>query len=294
MKSAQPGILAPVPPQGRYLFFTPKQPSALGEALTRLAPLVDGPHAVVGIGPGCGRRVGGHGARPAPLCGLEGARGRGARHPHRPVVLAAWHRSRQAGACHSRDREERAIEAFRHGRGPNGHGRDLTGYEDGTENPENAAAEKAALAHRQGAGLNGSSFVAVQQWLHDLDAFERMGTREQDNMVGRRRRDNHELGDAPASAHVKRTAQESFKPEAFVLRRSMPWAAGHQAGLMFVAFGKSFDAFEAQMRRMAGLDDGIVDALFQISRPVTGAYFWCPPVRQDATGTRLDLRQVGL
>jgi putative iron-dependent peroxidase len=63
---------------------------------------------------------------------------------------------------------------------------------------------------------------------------------------------------------------------------------------MFVAFGKSFDAFEAQMRRMAGLDDGIVDALFQISRPVTGAYFWCPPVRQDATGTRLDLRQVGL
>jgi hypothetical protein len=33
-----------------------------------------------------------------------------------------------------------------------------------------------------------------------------------------------------------------------------------QAGLMFVAFGKSHDAFEAQMRRMAGLDDGILDA----------------------------------
>jgi putative iron-dependent peroxidase len=63
---------------------------------------------------------------------------------------------------------------------------------------------------------------------------------------------------------------------------------------MFVAFGKSFDAFEAQMRRMAGLDDGIVDAMFQISRPVTGAHFWCPPVRQDATGMRLDLRQMGL
>ena len=49
MKTAQPGILAPVPPQGRYLFFTLKQASALREALMRLAPLVDGPQAVVGL-----------------------------------------------------------------------------------------------------------------------------------------------------------------------------------------------------------------------------------------------------
>jgi deferrochelatase/peroxidase EfeB len=58
MKTAQPGILAPVPPQGRYLFFTLKQASALREALTRLAPLVDGPHAVVGIGPAWSPRWG--------------------------------------------------------------------------------------------------------------------------------------------------------------------------------------------------------------------------------------------
>jgi putative iron-dependent peroxidase len=63
---------------------------------------------------------------------------------------------------------------------------------------------------------------------------------------------------------------------------------------MFVAFGKSFDAFEAQMRRMAGQEDGITDALFRISRPVSGAFFWCPPVREDARGGRLDLRQIGL
>ena len=33
MKTAQPGILAPVPPQGRYLFFTLKQASALRNAV---------------------------------------------------------------------------------------------------------------------------------------------------------------------------------------------------------------------------------------------------------------------
>jgi len=130
----------------------------------------------------------------------------------------------------------------------------------------------------------------VQQWVHDFDAFERLGQPGQDLAMGRRHSDNEELADAPASAHVKRTAQESFEPEAFVLRRSMPWAQSRQAGLMFVAFGHSVDAFEAQMRRMAGVEDGIVDALFRFSRPVNGAYFWCPPVHEG----RLDLRALGL
>jgi putative iron-dependent peroxidase len=113
----------------------------------------------------------------------------------------------------------------------------------------------------------------------------------QDAMIGRRREDNAEIDDAPPSAHVKRTAQESFDPQAFVLRRSMPWAEGARAGLVFVAFGRSFDAFEAQMRRMVGAEDGITDALFRFTRPLTGAYFWCPPLAGDG---RLDLRALGL
>ncbi|MCM2310262.1 MAG: Dyp-type peroxidase, partial [Steroidobacteraceae bacterium] len=141
-----------------------------------------------------------------------------------------------------------------------------------------------------GPGLDGSSFVAVQQWQHDLGRFDAMSREEQDATFGRRRDDNEEIDDAPPSAHVKRTAQESFDPEAFVVRRSMPWAEGARAGLVFVAFGRSFDAFEAQMRRMAGEDDGIVDALFRFTRPLTGAYFWCPPVRNG----QLDLRAIGL
>ena len=117
-----------------------------------------------------------------------------------------------------------------------------------------------------------------------------MTTEEQDNAIGRRKSDNEELGDAPPSAHVKRTAQESFDPEAFVLRRSMPWADGSAAGLVFVAFGKSFAAFEAQLRRMVGAEDGITDALFRFTRPVSGAYFWCPPMKEG----RLDLSALGL
>ena len=138
--------------------------------------------------------------------------------------------------------------------------------------------------------MDGSSYVAVQQWVHDFDAFEALASEDQDNHFGRRRSDNEELEDSPTWAHVKRTAQESFDPPAFMLRRSMPWLMSTQAGLMFVAFGKSHYAFEVQMRRMAGYEDDILDAMFRISKPVTGSYFWCPPVRDG----KLDLRQLGL
>jgi len=301
MELAQPGILTEVPSTGRYLLFSLAQPATAREALRRLAALADGRGVVVGLGPRLADALG------APVPGLHefpALTGPEVAVPATPTALCCWLRAegeadagdlvlltrRLEQAVAPALRLDRVLDAFRHGRSPSGHGRDLTGYEDGTENPQGEDAVAAALVAGQGAGLDGSSFMAVQQWVHDFDAFEAMSTAEQDDMVGRRRGDNEELDDAPASAHVKRTAQESFEPEAFVLRRSMPWAAGHQAGLMFVAFGRSFDAFEAQLRRMAGLDDGITDALFRMSRPVSGAYFWCPPLQ----GGRLDLRALGL
>jgi len=89
---------------------------------------------------------------------------------------------------------------------------------------------------------------------------------------------------------VKRTAQESYDPETFMVRRSMPWASAGEQGLEFVAFVESLDRFERQLVRMMGLDDGVTDALFTFSRPVTGGYYWCPPI----AGARLDLSALGV
>jgi putative iron-dependent peroxidase len=169
-------------------------------------------------------------------------------------------------------------------------GRDLTGYLDGTENPKDDAARDATRITGQGAGLDGGTFVALQRWLHDLDGFERNSPSERDAIIGRDLQTNQELADAPASAHVKRAAQESFEPQAFMLRRSMPFATATEAGLAFVAYGRELDRFERVLRRMLGLDDGVVDALFKFSRPQSGGYYFCPPT-QDG---RFDLRALGL
>jgi putative iron-dependent peroxidase len=303
----QAGILQPVPAIARYVFFsiTPgalSEPALLRKSLQRLVPLVDGQRVIAAIGQELVQALG---AQVPGLRTFSALSGPGVKAPATPVALCLWLRGQDLGELLALTRRIekalapalkalRVVEAFRHGKGPSGHGLDLSGYEDGTENPQGQAAQSAAFASGLGEGLDGSSYLALQQWLHDFEALEAMSPMEQDHSVGRRRSDNEELDDAPESAHVKRTAQESFTPEAFVLRRSMPWAlhtpGGDRAGLMFAAFGRSFYAFEAQMRRMLGQEDGIVDTMFRFSQPITGAYLWCPPVRAG----QLDLRALGL
>ncbi len=122
-------------------------------------------------------------------------------------------------------------------------GKDLTGYEDGTANPNDAESPKVALVDR-GKDLQGSSFVAIQRWIHDLDLFHSQSKGQRDNIIGRNQETNEEIRNAPISAHIKRSEQESYTPAAFMLRRSMPWARNHERGLEFIAFGKDLDAFE--------------------------------------------------
>ena len=293
MNHAQPGILAAVPRAARYLVFCLRPDADPRPALARLAAVVDGERTVVGLGRSLVLALG---ARVEGLHGFPLVGGRGIEVPSTPAALWLWLRGDDHGELLSRGREleqglapafrlEQAIDAFRYGSG-----RDLTGYEDGTENPEGDDAVKTAIVSVGEADLDGSSFVAVQQWLHDLDHFGSMQPSSQDLAIGRRISDNQEIEDAPTSAHVKRTAQEDFDPEAFVLRRSMPWSCGRDAGLVFTAFGHSFDAFEALLRRMVGEEDGTTDALFQFTRPLTGSYFWCPPLRDG----RLDLRRIDI
>jgi putative iron-dependent peroxidase len=293
---AQAGILQAVPAAARYVSFTLAEalpPAALRAALKRLAEAADGEQIVVGVGPGL---VAALGASVPGLHEFHAISGHGVEVPSTPIALWCWLRGDDRGDLLHLSRRlvhllqpafklRHVVDAFRHQTG-----RDLTGYEDGTENPQGELAEEAALVHGAGPGMDGSSFVAVQQWVHDFDAFDLLAEADRDNHFGRRLADNVELEDSPTWAHVIRTALESFAPPAFMLRRSMPWSQGMQGGLMFVAFGNSHRAFEVQMRRMAGEEDGVVDAMFRISKPVSGSYLWCPPIAQG----RLDLRQLGL
>lgn len=309
MTHYQAGILAAIPSHAEYLYFDlilGYDLANLKSCLERLAAYVDGEQIVVGLSLNlCGQlnrtipslknfalaapNTANHAV---PNASPSSDNARSTNNPN--ADLWCWLRSNDRSQLFNLQRDLDAIltpcfhlasqiSAFCYQ-----NGRDLTGYEDGTENPQNDAALTTAFLQNAPVGLQGSSFVATQQWQHRFAAFEAMTQKQKDHTIGRRRKDNEELEDAPESAHVKRTAQEDFSPEAFVLRRSMPWMHQGQAGLLFTAFSTSFDAFEAQFRRMLGYDDGISDALFSISTPLSTHYFWCPPSESG----KIDLRAL--
>jgi len=306
----QSGILLPPPPAARHLEFTLRAGTTRAEAEAALKRLAasdaapDGTATVAGIGLPLAELLA---LRVPGLRGFPDLTGAAASIPATQRALWIWTRGEDRGELLHRSRAIEAalapafgiasvVDSFLYDGG-----RDLTGYEDGTENPKGEEATEAAIVGDDARlAPAGSSFVAVQIWQHDLARFAAMDKQQQDFTFGRERIGNEELADAPESAHVKRTAQESFDPTAFVVRRSMPWSDATRAGLVFVSFGASLDAYERQLRRMAGLDDGIVDGLFSFTTPLSGSYYWCPPVIRgrvmiegvaDALG--IALREVG-
>jgi putative iron-dependent peroxidase len=286
----QPAILGPVPDFARFISFRLREGHRPRAALQRIAEAAHDPKVVIGIGSpvfeNLAATVSGVRAFPVDMAQFPSTQG--------ALWLLLTHGDRSAifdsGCAFAALLEDafeviEEIDAFKY-RG----GRDLTGFEDGTENPKNEAAVAAAIVAGRGNGLDGGSFVAVQRWVHDLRAVQAMSQATREDVIGRRQESNEELPDAPPSAHVKRTAQESFEPEAFVLRRSMPYGGIAEHGLYFVAYGESLDRFERQLRRMSGRDDGILDGLLSFTRAVTGSYYFCPPLSDG----KLDLRALRL
>jgi putative iron-dependent peroxidase len=283
----QPAVLAKVPTEGTFLTLDLAHVDDAGSVLEAVRRLEARADTVLGVGEplvrGAGRRVDG-------LRGFPAFAGASVAVPSTQAAAFVFlsggdggervHRARELVAALGKVRVVDDVPAFSYAGG-----RDLSGYEDGTENPEERAAEVALVSEGLG---KGGSFVAVQRWVHTLSVLEGLSPTARDHVIGRSRETNEELDDAPESAHVKRSAQESYSPEAFMLRRSMPFGSASQHGLVFVAYGSSLDAYERVLRRMVGLDDGIRDAIFTYSRPVTGGYYFCPPVR----GGRYDLRAL--
>jgi putative iron-dependent peroxidase len=289
----QTGILKTVPQLATYLSFnladtaTAKAKTAAITGLKQLLQTADGQRIVVGLSAGMCKTLGIK--APEELRTFQSPVGGKMKLPETPVDLFVWLRatpSQDRGNLLAISRQVQAllsgafvltegVEAFKHLKKNSNKSHDLTDYEDGTENP------KGQKAIDFGFAPDGSSFLAVQKWQHKWDNITKMSTTEQNQAFGRNKQTNAELESAPPSAHIKRTTQEDFTlsdgTEGFSLRRSMPWSDGRNSGLMFAAFGKSFEAFELQLKRMVGADDGITDAVFKMSKPMTGSFFWCPP-----------------
>lgn len=157
-------------------------------------------------------------------------------------------------------------------------GRDLTGFVDGTANPPTRRSADVAIVPPGRPG-EGGSFVLVQRWVHDLDAFERLTVPEQEAVFGRTKEQSLEIPEPSraATAHIARVQVQGEAGELEILRRSVPYGTVREHGLYFVAFSAEQDRFDRMLARMFGRGEGGPrDRLTDFSRAVSGAYYFAP------------------
>src|SRR5215467_598988 len=154
--------------------------------------------------------------------------------------------------------------------------RDLIGFVDGTENPTGAAAARAVLIGAEDPAFAAGSYVIVQQYLHDVAAWNRLPVEEQEKIIGRAKLSDIELSDdvKPSYAHNALTTITGDDGEEIqIVRDNMPFGSvgDGRYGTYFIGYARSPATIEQMLVNMfVGSPEGNYDRLLDFSTAVTG------------------------
>jgi len=159
--------------------------------------------------------------------------------------------------------------------------RDLLGFVDGTENPEDQAAIDVTMIGEEDAAFAGGSYVIVQKYLHDLKKWNELPVEMQEKIIGRTKLSDIELDDAvkPSYAHNALTTIVENGEELDIVRDNMPFGsvAKGEFGTYFIGYAKSPRRIEQMLENMfVGRPPGNYDRLLDFSRAVTGTLYFVP------------------
>ncbi|MDX4944510.1 Dyp-type peroxidase [Providencia manganoxydans] len=157
--------------------------------------------------------------------------------------------------------------------------RDLSGFIDGSENPQGEEIAEVALI-ADGIDMGGS-YILVQRYEHSLKKWERFSEHEQEKMIGRTKKDSVELDENArnVTSHVSRVVVEEDGEELSIMRHSLPYGtASGKHGLFFVAYCARLHNIEQQLLSMFGEKDGKYDDLLRMTKAVSGSYYFAPSI----------------
>lgn len=162
--------------------------------------------------------------------------------------------------------------------------RDLLGFVDGTESPTGfEESEEAAIIVDQEPDFAGGSYLIVQKYLHDLDAWDALPVEQQELVIGRRKLSDIELPDdaKPANSHVTANSiTDEDGNDLAIVRDNLPFgnAGAGEFGTYFISYAADPSVTERMLRRMfIGEPVGNYDRILDFSRAVTGCLFFVPP-----------------
>jgi porphyrinogen peroxidase len=160
--------------------------------------------------------------------------------------------------------------------------RDLLGFVDGTENPEGDAAVASVVIGDEDPEFAGGSYVVVQKYLHDLEAWDALPVEEQERAIGRKKLSDIELPDEvkPSDSHVAlNTIVDENGEQLQIVRFNMPFGTvgAGEFGTYFIGYARGADVIELMLSNMfIGRPPGNYDRILDFSRALTGNLFYVP------------------
>jgi porphyrinogen peroxidase len=170
-----------------------------------------------------------------------------------------------------------------------GASQDLTGFIDGTGNPEFARQQECATVPDGQAGAGGA-FCIAQRWVHDLQYFNGLSLEDQENVFGRTKPHSIRLDKQIPTSHLSHvelrdgaTADASKPKRGEMVRRSTPYALHDgTVGLYFLGFCKEQAPMRERMEAIYGMNGHARDAITDYSTPASGSFYFAPSVETIA------------
>lgn len=150
--------------------------------------------------------------------------------------------------------------------------RDLTGFIDGTENPCGPS-DRSEAALKE----DGSSYVMVQRFVHNLDKWAQLDKHSQERVIGRTKEDSVQLEPLPIESHVAHADIDDEGVNVKIVRHSLPYGMpGGMRGLWFTAYCHYLKGLDEIEKSLFGLRGTAPDKLMSFITPVTGGYYFTP------------------
>ena len=160
--------------------------------------------------------------------------------------------------------------------------RDLLGFVDGTENPGGPIAVSATTIGDEDPEFEGSCYVHVQKYIHDMPSWESLSVTEQEGVIGRTKLDDIELDVKPADAHIAlNVITDDDGTELKIVRHNMPFGevGKGEYGTYFIGYSRTPQVTERMLQNMfLGDPPGNTDRILDFSTAETGGLFFSPTV----------------
>lgn len=155
-----------------------------------------------------------------------------------------------------------------------GNGKDLTGFNTNLNTPHEMNKRKEYAINS-----DGTSYAVVQRFLHDLEAWNNLDVKKQEDIIGIKKNKTTPILPIASNSHYGRWYKdENIK----YVEQSLPYGREGDdfRGLWFTGYSTGVNGFETLMRRVHGYDDDIKDSFLSYTQAMTGSYFFVPNMEQ--------------